>query len=372
MTARPGWLESRWMRLNGPSRIAGVDLARGLAILGMLAAHLLWIREPLALTDPFTWIAIVEGRSSILFATLAGISIALVTGARVPLAGEARQRAQLRLATRAFALWLLGLALIFTGVPVYVILPAYALLFLLATMLVPLRARSLLFVALVLAAVMPFVQVVLDALPIWTTPIGNDLSLAIGWHYPFTTWIAFVAAGMAVARAGITRLKVQGWMLVVGAALAVVAAALDAISGASGLPTSFWQALWTGEAHSTGLLEVWGSGGFAMFVIALCLLACRTVLTWVVLPLRALGAMPLTAYTVQIVAWAIAATVLLGSPGDLAAFRALEPFVPLTLGTIAGCTAWALLVGRGPLEWALDRLAKLAVPSTPNDAARSR
>ena len=46
-------------------------------------------------------------------------------------------------------------------------------------------------------------------------------------------------------------------------------------------------------------------------------------LTWIVLPLRAVGAMPLTAYTAQLVVWAIVATAVLGDPGDLEGFRDL-------------------------------------------------
>ena len=74
----------------------------------------------------------VDGRSSILFATLAGVSIGLVTGGSTPLDGEPMRRRRLRLVVRACMLWLLGVLLISTGVPVYVILPAYAILFLLA------------------------------------------------------------------------------------------------------------------------------------------------------------------------------------------------------------------------------------------------
>ena len=64
--------------LNAPSRVRGVDLARGLAVLGMLAAHLLVI-ERFDPTRPGTWVDVVNGRSSILFATLAGVSIALLS-----------------------------------------------------------------------------------------------------------------------------------------------------------------------------------------------------------------------------------------------------------------------------------------------------
>ncbi|WP_344061725.1 DUF418 domain-containing protein [Microbacterium pumilum] len=356
-------LAERWERLNGPHRIGGVDLARGLAVLGMFAAHLLWI-EPLDFADSSTWVDIVNGRSSILFATLAGVSIGIVTGGRTPLTGHRLEVVRLRLVVRAGLLWLIGLLLIWSRVPVYVILPAYAILFLLALPFIVFGARALLLLAGTLAVVMPVIQVALDSLPLWSTPAGSDLSTLLGWHYPFTVWIAFVLAGLGVARAGILRARVQLWMLGAGALLAVIGYGLDAVTGAGDAAEaiSYWGAVWTSRAHSSGVLEVIGTGGFALAVIGACLLLCRTVLTWVVLPLRAVGAMPLTAYVAQLVVWAIVATAVLGDAGDLRGFRDLEPFWPLALWTIAACTAWALLVGRGPLEWVVDRLARLMAP----------
>lgn len=359
-----GWLALRWVRLNGPGRIAGVDLARGLAVLGMFAAHLLWIDESFDWTRPDTWIAVVEGRSSILFATLAGVSIGLMTGGRMPLPAARMTTARGRLAVRAGLLWVLGILLIATGVPVYVILPAYALMFLLALPLTSLPARVLLPLAGTLALIMPFVQIVLDALPFWSTPAGYAVSLGLGWHYPFTTWIAFVVAGLGVARVGVTRLRVQVWLVIAGAFLALVGYGTDAATGAprAAEAASYLGALWTARPHSTGLLEVVGSGGFALAVLGVCLLACRTVLKWVVLPLRAVGAMPLTAYTLQLVVWAAIAAATLDRVGDLSGFRAFEPFWPLTIGTILLCTAWALLIGRGPLETVLEAASRFAVP----------
>ncbi|MDR7112558.1 putative membrane protein [Microbacterium trichothecenolyticum] len=360
-----GWLATRWERLNGPARIGGVDLARGLAVLGMFAAHLLWITEPFDVLEPDTWIAVVSGRSSILFATLAGVSIGLMTGGRMPLPPASMATARRRLAVRAGLLWVLGILLIATGVPVYVILPAYALMFLLALPLASLPARALLLLAGALAVIMPFVQVFLDALPFWGSPVGAPISLALGWHYPFTTWIAFVVAGLGVARAGVTRLRVQVWLMLAGTVLAAIGYGLGAATGSdpAAEAASYLGAVWTARPHSTGLLEVIGSGGFALAVLGLCLLACRTVLVWVVLPLRAVGAMPLTAYTLQLAVWGVIAASVLDRVGDLTGFRDLQPFWPLTIGTIVLCTAWALLVGRGPLETLLDAGSRFAVPA---------
>jgi uncharacterized membrane protein len=354
---------SRWRRLDAPARLAGIDLARGLAVVGMLAAHLLVI-DGFVIAEPSSWVDVVNGRSSILFATLAGVSIALVTGGRVPMRGAERRRASGRLALRGAVLWAIGLALIATGVPVYVILPAYAVLFFLALPFLGMRPPALFALAAVLAVVMPFLQALWDAAPFWYSDDGELLAFAIGWNYPFPVWIAFLLAGMGVGRLDLRSVGTAVAVLASGAALAALGYGLDAVSGSDVLSeqTTYLGAVWTARAHSSGLLEVIGSGGFALAVIGLCLLACRTVLRWVVLPLRAVGSMPLTAYTAQLVVWAIVAAAVLGDTGDLSGFRDLDPFWPLTLGIIAGCTLWAVLIGRGPLEAGIARLTTWVVP----------
>ena len=373
MAAEPGLIPRTgraWRRFDGPARLVGIDLARGLAVLGMLAAHLLTI-DPLVLDDPATWLDVVNGRSSILFATLAGVSIALVTGGARPPEGATRSRAAARLALRGALLWGIGILLVMTGVPVYVILPAYALLFALSLPFLGLRAGSLFLAAALVAAVMPWVYPFLDAAPIWSGRAGEDLQALVGWAYPFPVWIAFLLAGMGVGRLDLRRFGVQAALTVVGGAVAAcgygVAIATAATVAEAG---PYLAAVWTAEAHSSGLWEVVGSGGFAVAVIGLCLLVCRTPLRWVAIPLRAVGSMPLTAYVLQIVVWAVFAAVLLGDTSDLSGVRDAGLFLPLTLGIVVGCTAWALLWGRGPLEAVIDGVVRRVVgPASRPDAA---
>lgn len=373
MAAEPGLISRTgraWRRFDGPARLVGIDLARGLAVLGMLAAHLLTI-DPLVLDDPSTWLDIVNGRSSILFATLAGVSIALVTGGSRPPEGAARSRAAARLALRGALLWGIGILLVMTGVPVYVILPAYALLFALSLPFLGLRAGNLFLAAALVAVVMPWVYPFLDAAPIWSGRAGEDLQALVGWAYPFPVWIAFLLAGMGVGRLDLRRLGVQAALTVVGGAVAAcgygVAIATAATVAEAG---PYLAAVWTAEAHSSGLWEVVGSGGFAVAMIGLCLLVCRTLLRWVAIPLRAVGSMPLTAYVLQIVVWAVFAAVLLGDTSDLSGVRDAGLFLPLTLGIVVGCTAWALSWGRGPLEAVIDGVVRRVVgPASRSDAA---
>ena len=123
--------------------------------------------------------------------------------------------------------------------------------------------------------------------------------------------------------------------------------------------------VWTAAAHTSGLWEVIGSGGFALAVIGACLLLCRTPLRWVVVPLRAIGSMPLTAYVLQLVVWAVVALALFGDTGDLRGIRETDFFVWLTAGLVAGCTAWALLLGRGPLEGLMDAVVRAVAGREP-------
>ena len=357
LTSRSGRL---WTRFDGPSRLAGVDLARGFAVLGMLAAHLLDTERVLT-PDPSTWVTLVNGRSSILFAVLAGVSISLVTGGTRPLEPARRPRASARLAMRGALLWVIGVLLVMTGVPVYVILPAYALLFVLALPFIGVRARGLFLTAGALALAMPWIQPVLDAAPVWAGVGGEELAALVGWNYPFTTWIAFLLAGMGIGRLDPRALPEQALLVTAGAALALAGYGAALLTAPAAAGDAYLAAVLTAEDHSSGLWEVIGSGGFAIAAIGVCLLLCRTPLRWIAIPVRAVGSMPLTAYVLQLVVWAVVALSLLGDTSDLYGIREAGLFTPLTLGLIVFCTAWTLLVGRGPLEMLVDRVVKAVV-----------
>lgn len=359
-----------WRRLLAADRLGGIDLARGLAVIGMVAAHLLVI-PPLRWDEPGTWLDVVNGRSSILFAVLAGISIGITTGGRIPVAGAAARTARHRLAVRAGLLWMLGIALTLTGVPVYVILPAYAILFLVAAAVVTWSARALLVVGGAGALVAPWLQAWLGLAPWWESAGGEAVALLIGWAYPFPLWWVFVVVGMGVGRLPIRRIRTQVLLLVIGALAAAIGYGAGAILGGDldREPSSYLDVVASVAPHSGGLPEVVGSTGFALAVVAACMLVCRGIPGLILLPLRATGSMPLTAYTAQILVWAVWAFAALGDTGDLDGFRALHPFLPMSAALILACTAWGLSLGRGPLETLMNRVLQNMVPPS-GDAGR--
>jgi len=358
-----GRMRTNLRRLVGDGRVAGVDLARGLAVIGMLAAHLLDI-ESFSPGRPETWVDVVNGRSSILFAVLAGVSISLSTGGMRPIAGESLAVARRRLAVRAAVLWLIGILLIATGVPIYVILPAYAVLFLIAIPLLRLRAATLFLVAVGLLTVMPFVRAALDLLPFWDTVEGESLGLVIGWPYPFPLWAGFVVLGLALGRIDLRDIRVAALLVAAGSGLALVAYGFGGILAPADpefAPVDYLGIVTSVAPHSGGVFEVVGGAAFAVAVLGAAILLCRVrVLRALVLPLRATGSMPLTAYTAQVLIWAGWALAALGTTRALSDFRDLQPFWPITAVVVIGCTAWALTLGRGPLETALAAIARRA------------
>ncbi len=367
-------LRAQISRLEPPHRLAGVDLARGLAVVGVFAAHLAVI-TPLEWGDPGTWSGLVEGRSAVLFAMLAGVSLGIISAAsrrrRVGAAESADRSRPLwglrtQLLLRGILLWLLGVWLDDLDVPVYVILPAYGALFVLAIPFTSLAARHLFALAAVLAVGAPFVVWWINSMVARSDdPVSVEESLRlIAWNYPLPLWLAFMLCGMATGALLMRSWKFAWPLLAAGIVLAVVGYGVVGPAGLAAVgvgPTEWWVAALSDAPHSSGVGEALGSGGFALAITCAAVLVCMTPLRWIALPLRAVGSMPLTAYVVHIGIWAIwIAAETARDPGvdPSQGFRALDPFWPMTAGVLVGCTAWALLVGQGPLEWVLGKLTK--------------
>lgn len=105
--------------------------------------------------------------------------------------------------------------------------------------------------------------------------------------------------------------------------------------------------------HSGGTLEMLNLGGLAAIVAGLCLLIGQR-LKWLLLPLAALGSMPLTSYSIHvIVIWIIA--------GPMGFVQDNLIFVSTVLLLTIACVAWAAWMGQGPLERLAATVGRRAV-----------
>ena len=319
----------------------------------MYGAHV-GVTVPFDWADPGTWLDVVNGRSSILFATLAGVSIAIISG-RTRVASDTDLRAaRIRILVRAMLIFALGIFLVSLDTRIAIILPVYAVLFVAAIPVLRWRARSLFAAAGILAVVGPVAAVVATI-----TLAGDDpiLDLLLTGHYPAVIWIVFVLVGLGVGRLDLTAQRVQLRLAAAGLALAVVgyglgAAANAAVLAAVPLPPLDIRLLATTEPHSGSPFEVVGSAGFALVVLALCLLAAPRA-GRLLFPLAAVGSMALSAYTAHVV--------IVFFIGD-SAFTQNDNglYLAFVAGALVVCSVWALTLGRGPLERVLTWVSRTA------------
>ncbi|MEU0673925.1 DUF418 domain-containing protein [Streptomyces sp. NPDC006172] len=338
-----------------------------------------------------------RGRSSALFAVLAGFSLVIITGRPHPMIGRPGRQAAGRVVIRALALILIGFALAALGTSVDVILAYYGLTFLLVLPLYRLSARTLAVVAAAGALALPQALYVIqrsidegswsDTVVAWD-PLaritGTDglLDLLFTGEYPVLTWAPFMIAGMAVARLDLTRAAVLRGLALTGVGLAVLGyggswlalrlvphatAAIAAASDGGSASSAWWSDavgdpvehtpawLLVAAPHSQTTASLLGNTGVALAVLALCLAVAARMprLTRLTAPVCAVGAMSLTAYALHIVA----IRVLGIDDSDL-------PATPVLLGFIAAAMllawAWGRVSRRGPLEHLLNAATKPA------------
>ncbi|PZF58619.1 hypothetical protein DEI92_11270 [Curtobacterium sp. MCBD17_034] len=341
-------------------RLVGVDLARALALAGMVVAHVGAVSQTVAWSDPSTWSAVVNGRSSALFALLAGVSVALVTGRTRPFAPPAMAAARIRLVVRAVLLVALGVLLVALGTSVAVILPTYGALFLLVVPV--LRCPRSVLLSFAAGAVALSVPVALATAALFAH--ADAATAQFGRTYPVLTFLGFLLVGLAVGRSDLPARRTQVLLVVTGTALAVAAYTVGAVvapvdpavavvtgvpsaGGATG-PSAVLQEWLSPRAHSSSVVDVLGSTGVAVAVLGACLLLTerRARLARIVWPAVAVGSMPLSVYALHIVAIAVLAHTLGPTEGPAVAASFL-------LGAVLVAVLWRHRFRRGPLEMLL-------------------
>jgi len=253
-------------------------------------------------------------------------------------------------------------------------------------------SRRLFLAAVGLAIVGPLAVELLKVLAIG--PTGPGLALTIFNFYPLTAWLALMLVRMGIGRLSLGSTAVAASLVGVGVALAVIGFGCGALvdtyvtyqepsesssesssssasfaeSGTMDSPSAgYWDRIEYGgpivnavdsvlssSPHSGGILELFGSGGFAMAVIGMCVLSSRG-LRWMLTPLAAMGSMPLTAYVAHVV------IVFVVSGGPAGTFtQTMGLWAWSAAGVIGGCAVWKANGGRGPLERLVAASASIA------------
>jgi len=339
---------------SAAARVRGIDLARGLAIVGMVAVHI----GPTDITGLAGRLyAAPHGRASLLFVLVAGLGVSLLARSR----SGTRSSTGWRLGWRALLLLPAGLALQTLDHGVNVILQEYAVLFLLAILALRLSDRWVLSLAGTAALIGPLIilwgqleaPAVFDRSSVTFADGPSQIvhGLLMSGPYPVVTWVAPFLLGMWLGRQDLGSRRVAIRMVLVGGAVASVALltarGLIAVLGPP-IVGGDVRSLATSAAHSQMPLWLIGGTGTAVFVLGVCLLLADALprATW---PMRALGQLALTAYIAHLLALHLAAPQL--TSDDLGEAVALLLGFVVVLAVMA--TAWRARFARGPLEQVL-------------------
>ncbi|MGN6610157.1 MAG: heparan-alpha-glucosaminide N-acetyltransferase domain-containing protein [Angustibacter sp.] len=380
-------------------RLRGVDVARAVALIGMMGTHLLPEYDAQGRLTPWFWFA--AGRSSALFALLAGVGLALATGGSEPRLRPWRATAT-RIATRAVFIAALGLALVLLDPPIAVILTNYGLLFVLALPLLRLGSRTLLWLAAAWVVVVPLAsQAWREHLPPGpgdqlgfadlADPVSLLTRLALTGYYPVLTWLAYLMVGIAVGRLPLRRTGVAEALVAVGLTLAgtawLVSQALLAAGGWTALvrsgpaqvvvawlgagqlqlrglygttPTTSWWWQAVVSPHSGTPFDLAQTIGSALVVLGGALLVCRLVegrrgavgrtVNGGVEALARTGSMTLTLYSVHVVA---------ADTQQQLTHRSTLLLAHVTVAVLAA-SLWLAVARRGPLEQVVHTVSSQA------------
>lgn len=322
--------------MNG--RVVGVDVARCLALLGMMATHILpsTVDGEVVLAHQ-----VAAGRASALFAVLAGLSLALVAGQRQPVRGSSWRGMAAGTAVRAAVIGFVGLLLGEVASGIAVILVYYAVLFVVAVPFMALRTPVLLAVTAAWIVLSPVVSHWLrdrTAMTSYEVPsfasfeapseLVRDLLLT--GYYPVLTWVSYVLVGLLLGRLDLRDGRSALLLASVGGAVALLAWRFsDRLLGRADvraeLIRTFEGAGWRGDLGTTltdGLYGVAPTGspwwlvvraphtgttfdllmtiGSALLVLAGCLVLGRLA-PRVLSVVFGAGAMTLTLYTLHVV-----------------------------------------------------------------------
>ena len=361
-----------------PTRLVGLDLARALAVFGMFAAH---VGPDPSVGGPLgALMLLAHGRASALFALLAGASLAIIAGRRVPRTGAAGRQAVARIVIRAVLLLALGVALTASGTPVEVILAYYGVYFLLALPLVRLRAGTLAAIAVAWALAGPQLSYLLRAafgLDDGTTGrVEGPVALLLTGGYPALTWMPFVIAGMALARLDLGATTVLRRLAFLGAGLTAAGYGLSWLlfhafphltdlatvgSGSSAedgtVSTDSTANLLVASPHSGTTFEVLGNTGVAILTMvgSLALLDRLPRARRLLAPVTAVGTMSLTAYVGHIVAISVLG-IGIGELSD----EPLWVLLVFIATAIVFAGLWSRRFQRGPLEYLINAATKPA------------
>ncbi len=354
-------------------RIAGYDVARALAILGMIVVNFdVSITGGNTIGETTTlerFAQSFQGRASALFVVLAGVGLSLMTRRAREQGGDALRVARRRIIKRALFFFVVGVAFL----PLWSgdILHYYGVFFLVGAVLFAARDATLWAVA----AVAPIVFVVMlttldyNAGWVWSELRYEGLWTAEGFvrntffngFHPVVPWIAFFAVGIWLGRRTMNSTFIR-YLAFIGIA-GMMLVDLWQEYGIAQLLTHYQEgsesdlavAIGTTSMPPVPMYILKGSFG-AVGVIGISMILIERLGEKALAPLIATGQLAFTHYIGHVVI-GLGALEALGKLENGTIEIALTGALAYSAAAVVFSTVWRRHYDRGPLEWVLRKIA---------------
>ncbi len=361
---------------NKPSRQIGFDVARALAVVGMVIVNFkVTLSADRYGTDWLVWlVGLLDGRAAATFVILAGVGISLISR-RARENNDVLALSENRKTLLKRALFLFCFGLVYAPVWPADILHFYGVYLLIGAALLTASDRKLWSLSVVTA--LGFVVLLfffdydkgwdwntLHYAGFWTFS-GMVRHLFFNGFHPVLPWVAFLLAGMWLGRQDLTQTAIRRRLLTCALCAVVAAETLSHLLTAEML-TAFPE---EDPADIVGLfgtapippmpLYLISSGGSAITVIVLCTMATERFahLSGLFQPLVAIGQMALTLYVAHVV-FGLGILEALGSLNDQSITMALFSALCFFTASMAFALLWRRYFKHGPLEWAMRTITR--------------
>ncbi|WP_167230142.1 DUF418 domain-containing protein [Massilia rubra] len=295
-------------------RILGFDLARSLAVIGMVIVNFKIVMHASTPDAPW-WLAIfdaLDGRASALFVVLAGIGLSLLSK-RARESGDAAALRAARGGILKRAAFLFVAGLLYVQVWPADILHYYGAYMVIGALALSWRGGAVLAAAAAMLAGFVLLAALFDYGAGWNwdtlayagfwTPTGFLRNLFFNGFHPVFPWAGFLLLGMALGRVDLQSPTALQRVFIGGLAMGVAAESAMAIGALFAAPAGgIWQHLWSSGPLPPLPLYWIAAAGDAMAVIAACVwIGQRWPHARLLTPLVHTGQLALTLYIAHVV-----------------------------------------------------------------------
>lgn len=355
-------------------RIIGIDVARALAIIGMIVVNfkIAFGANGNEIVEAFA--KLFEGKAAATFVVLAGIGMAFMTNSAVKNNDKIKiNKSRINLAKRALFFFIVGL--LYTPIWLADILHFYGIYMLITACFIHSNRKIILGAGLLLILVYPLLMLLFSYDAGWnfTTFVYSDFwsfsgffrNLFFNGFHPVVPWCAFMLLGLWFGKQDLSNEKFLKRSLIISssiftAMLVISKGLIYFISGGnSELAIELAQVLGTSPMPPLPIYMI-SASAFAIFIISLCVLVSQKFKNnKLIVALNKTGQLALTFYVAHvIIGMGVIEAISPEKMGQYSIEFSMIYAFSFSLLCIVFANIWTKYKSIGPLEWMMRKISK--------------